>query len=239
MAAERCPLCQSKLKNGECESCGYRLPDEGGISAYYNYDPSDYPQEQPAVREITPEHQVEEIYPNRPEPIDFKVRDDQGKTVPASGQNGQQYYGTNSPYGQYPQQGQYGGQQGQQGTPYYRTNSPYGQYRQQGQYGGQPGQPYYRTNGQQGQYQQTGQYGGWPYVRNNNGNPYSGNNPQGTGGTFPEFLKQYWWLFLIIFLIPAIGPMAGILIYSRNKHKINQKYHWIIIVAIILGFLSF
>lgn len=82
MAAERCPLCQSTLNNGECASCGYRIPDEGGISAYYNYAPSDYPREQPAVREITPEHQAEEIYPNRPEPIDLiKVRNDEGKTV--------------------------------------------------------------------------------------------------------------------------------------------------------------
>ncbi|MCH5348857.1 MAG: hypothetical protein J1E40_06000 [Oscillospiraceae bacterium] len=70
MAAERCPLCQSKLVKGECLSCGYRPPDEGDISALYNYDPTDYPQEQP-VREIMPDVQMEEIYPNRPEMADI------------------------------------------------------------------------------------------------------------------------------------------------------------------------
>ena len=134
MAAERCPLCQSKLKNGECESCGYKLPDEGGISAYYNYDPSDYPQEQPAVREITPEHQMEEIYPNRPEPIDFKVRNDEGKTVNSPYNQNKAYNQNNNGYGQY-------GQQGQQGQNY-------GQYKQTGQYGGYQGQQnYYGNNG--------------------------------------------------------------------------------------------
>ena len=80
MAAERCPLCQSKLKNGECLSCGYRPPSEGDISALYNYDPSDYPQEQP-VREIMPDVQMEEIYPGRPEMPDIKVHDGQNNTT--------------------------------------------------------------------------------------------------------------------------------------------------------------
>ncbi len=81
MADERCPLCMERLKNGECASCGYRLPDEGDISAGYDYDPAEYPQEQPVIREITPEVQMEEIYPNRDEPLKFKVRDDEGHTV--------------------------------------------------------------------------------------------------------------------------------------------------------------
>ena len=80
MASNNCPLCMGKLTNGEFLSCGYKLPDEEALSAVYNYDPSDYPQQQPEMREITPDVQMEEIYPNRPEPI-FKVRDDEGKTV--------------------------------------------------------------------------------------------------------------------------------------------------------------
>ncbi|MBQ8787850.1 MAG: hypothetical protein IJZ61_09480 [Oscillospiraceae bacterium] len=55
MADERCPLCMEKLKHGECASCGYKLPDEEDISAVYNYEPEDYPQPEPAIREITPE----------------------------------------------------------------------------------------------------------------------------------------------------------------------------------------
>lgn len=93
VAAEKCPLCQSRLNNGECESCGYKLPDENDIKALYNYAPSDYPQEQPAVREITPEYQMEEIYPNRPEPIDFKIRNDEENT-----EDDHKLYQSNSDY---------------------------------------------------------------------------------------------------------------------------------------------
>ncbi len=90
--AKKCPLCGGKLKNNYCESCGYAVPDDEELSALYNLDPSDYPQpeEQPAVREITPDVQAEEIYPNRPEAPKFKVRDDEGKTVKGDyGQNAQ------------------------------------------------------------------------------------------------------------------------------------------------------
>ena len=111
--AERCPLCQGKLQNGECVSCGYRIPDEDDISALYNYDPSDYPQpEEEHIREIIPDVQMEEIYPDRPDPIDIKVRNDQGKTI---GQNGNFSYG---------QQGQYGQPLNGQGSPYIRAEIP-------------------------------------------------------------------------------------------------------------------
>ncbi|MBQ5319659.1 MAG: hypothetical protein J6K17_11235 [Oscillospiraceae bacterium] len=81
MADERCPLCMEKLKNGECMSCGYKLPDEENISSIYDYEPAEYPEPEPAIREITPEVQMEEIYPNRAETPMFKVRDDEGHTV--------------------------------------------------------------------------------------------------------------------------------------------------------------
>ncbi len=91
--AKKCPLCGGKLKNNYCESCGYAVPDYEELSALYNLDPSDYPQpqEQPAVREITPDVQAEEIYPNRPEAPKFKVRDDEGKTVHGDYQSANPY----------------------------------------------------------------------------------------------------------------------------------------------------
>lgn len=79
MAIKKCPLCGGKLNKNYCDSCGYSVPDEEDISALYNYDPSDYPQEEPAIREITPEHITDEIYPNRPEPMEFKVREETEK----------------------------------------------------------------------------------------------------------------------------------------------------------------
>ena len=78
MADNRCPLCMEKLKNGECASCGYRLPDEENISSIYNTEPISQPEPEP-IREIIPEVQMEEIYPDRE--MRFKVRDDEGKTV--------------------------------------------------------------------------------------------------------------------------------------------------------------
>lgn len=62
--AEKCPLCGGALTENICESCGYALPRDEELAALYNLDPVDYPQESP-VREITPEHISEEIYPNR------------------------------------------------------------------------------------------------------------------------------------------------------------------------------
>lgn len=82
MADNRCPLCMEKLKHGECASCGYKLPDEENISSIYNTEPMEYPEPEP-IREITPEVQMEEIYPDRQ--MKFKVRDDDGKTVRTTG----------------------------------------------------------------------------------------------------------------------------------------------------------
>lgn len=79
--AEKCPLCSERLVNGECRSCGYTLPDMDNLSSLYDYEPDNYPQEEPAIREIIPDIEMEEIYPNRPEPPKFKVRDESGKTV--------------------------------------------------------------------------------------------------------------------------------------------------------------
>lgn len=102
MAAKKCPLCGGSVKNNYCDSCGYSLPDEEDISALYNYDPSDYPQEEPAIREITPEHITEEIYPNRPEPVEFKVREETKKDSPFVNPYAEQNNGANtggaSPY---------------------------------------------------------------------------------------------------------------------------------------------
>ena len=135
--AERCPLCQGKLQNGECLSCGYKIPDEDEISALYNYDPSDYPQpEQEHIREIIPDVQPEEIYPGRPEPVNLKVRNSQGETVRKNygqtAQNNQPYYRQQN--SQYNQAGQYG-QSGAQLPPYYQQlNNPYSPYNNQGSY---------------------------------------------------------------------------------------------------------
>lgn len=98
--AKKCPLCGGKLKNNYCDSCGYAVPNDEELSAAYDMDPSnDAFGEQ--IREITPDAQAEEIYPNRPEAPRFKVRDDEGKTVGGNygGKSGQA--GQNTPPPQY------------------------------------------------------------------------------------------------------------------------------------------
>lgn len=62
--AEKCPLCGGVLAENVCGVCGYSPPRDAELAALYNLDPTDYPQEYP-IREITPEHISEEIYPNR------------------------------------------------------------------------------------------------------------------------------------------------------------------------------
>ncbi len=117
MADNRCPLCMERLKNGECASCGYKIPDEENISSIYDAEPSAEFQPEPAMREITPEIQMEEIYPNREEPK-FKVRDDEGRTVKVdlnkhkeeadvkpNTSNGNPYASNGNPYADYTPQG--------------------------------------------------------------------------------------------------------------------------------------
>ncbi len=229
--AERCPLCQGKIQNGECVSCGYRIPDEDDISALYNYDPSDYPQpEEEHIREITPDVQMEEIYPNRPDPIDIKVRNDQGKTM-----------GQGSPYGQsrnslYGQQGQYGQNQSGSGAPYYQNGNSV--YRQQGQYGQQgQGTPYYRTGNTFGQYGQTGQYG----QNSGQGGYYSGGQQSGNGllnffADAGEFCLKYWWLIICTLAIPFFGFI--ICLSFLKLSSIEQKYKKYLIILLIIGIIG-
>lgn len=149
MAAKRCPLCGGSVKDNYCGSCGYTIPDEAEISALYNYDPSDYPQEEPAVREITPKHITEEIYPNRPEPPKFEVRENRAETK------------NNSPYAN-PYAGQDNGLNGG-ANPYANNNPPQNQNQNNNQnpYANGNFKPYANPN-------QSKPAGGfWDFIKNN------------------------------------------------------------------------
>lgn len=106
MPKKTCPLCGGELKNNYCENCWYDVPDDDDLSAVYDMEPeNDAFGEQ--VREVVPEVQAEEIYPNRTagyetayEQPNFKVRDSEGKTVH---QNYQNPYGQQNPQNQYNQ----------------------------------------------------------------------------------------------------------------------------------------
>lgn len=62
----KCPLCGEELAGNSCAVCGYALPDEEKLSALYDLEPDTGNSEEQPVREITPVHLTEEIYPNRP-----------------------------------------------------------------------------------------------------------------------------------------------------------------------------
>lgn len=214
MAAKRCPLCGGNVKDNYCDSCGYSLPDEEDISALYNYDPTDYPQEEPAIREITPEHITEEIYPNRPEPINFKVREEQKQESPKESPFVNPYANQNN---------------GASGTSWAGgANGTAGQ--QQGQQGQSPyAGPYIditklpKNNPNQNQN---------PYANNGNFKPYTNPNTNSSGGSFGEFWKKYWLFALLTLFIP---PVWGIIWLLMDGKKLDKKYKGYIIALTIIG----
>lgn len=211
MAAKRCPLCGGNVKDNYCDSCGYSLPDEEDISALYNYDPTDYPQEQPAIREITPKHITEEIFPNRPEPFEFKVKentDEPKKDTPFANPYANQNNGASGT--------SWAG--GTNGT----ANQSGGQTRGQSPYA----QPYINNIPPQNNQQQNQN----PYANNGNFNPYT--NPNTGSASFEESLKKYWWMLLLSFLVPVVG-----IVMLAMRKDVDKSFRNVVIAAIILGFI--
>lgn len=202
MAAKKCPLCGGSVKNNYCDSCGYSLPDEEDISALYNYDPSDYPQEEPAIREITPEHITDEVYPNRPEPVEFKVREEEKKDSPFvnpyanqdNGLGGASPYANNTPK-------QSGGQSPYAGK-YANNNPPQNQN---------------------------------PYANNGNFTPYTNPNQNASDASFGEFIKRYWIVLLIMFLMPRfISIIIGLSMLRTFKEE-DKQFRIHMIIATVLS----
>ena len=201
--AERCPLCYGKLKNGECASCGYRIPDENEISALYNYDPDDYPQpEEDHIREIIPDVQPEEIYPDRPEPVNIKVRNSQGKTIRPNNSKKQ-----NDPYSKTPRE-----------NPYYRqSNRNYPQSGQYGQNSNNPS-PYYQQGNNQGGYF---------------GNGQQNNDPADFKSLINDFFVNYWWFVFLCLFMPFIGIFTFVFMKKAGKidQKYNVIFFILIILS--------
>ncbi len=174
MADERCPLCMEKLRNGECASCGYKLPDEENLSSIYDTEPAEFYEPEP-VREITPEIQMEEIYPYREETAipNFKVRDDEGKTVRSRidlASIDKNIKDSSNPTSN-------GNPNASNGNPNASDGNPYAGYTPEG----------VPNSG-----------GGSPFA-----NP-SVNQSTDTEST-SAFMKKYWWLLLLAFMFPIIG----------------------------------
>ena len=119
--AVKCPLCGGKTVNSECVSCGYRLPDESDISSLYNYDPSDYPQENPSMPETGYAYAEPEDV-NTPE---FKVREN-----PYAENNAGANNNAGNPYAN------------NNGNPYANNNGNFTPYQSPNNNGGNQQQPY-------------------------------------------------------------------------------------------------
>lgn len=193
MPKKTCPLCGGKLKNNYCESCGYDVPDDDeDLSAVYDMDPENDAFGD-TVREITPEVQAEEIYPNRPagykpayEQPKFKVRDEEGKTV------------------------------------------------HQNQYNQPPPSPFAGQNANNG----SGSASPPPSPFANNGtgspppSPFANGGQQAFADDVKEFAKRYWWVWLLLFLLPWWLCSFVFAALYRNS-VIEQKYRWILVVSFI------
>ena len=212
MAAKKCPLCGGNVKNNYCDSCGYSLPDEDDISALYNYDPSDYPQEEPAIREITPEHITEEIYPNRPEPMEFKVREEEKKDSPFVNPYANQNNGVGNANANAPKASPYANN-----TPKQSGNpSPYAE-------------PYANNNPPQNQN---------PYANNGNFTPYT-NTTNSSNDSFQEFMKKYWVILLIMLFMPRVlSLILGISMLGKLKGEDNQFRKYMVIATVICAIFS-
>ena len=153
------------------------------------------------MREITPEHITEEIYPNRPEPVEFKVREEEKKDSPFVNPYAEQNNGVGgaSPYANnIPKQS--GGQSPYAG-PYVNNNPP-------------------QNNPNQNQN---------PYANNGNFTPYTNTNQNANGGSFGEFWKKHWLFALVTLLIPFFG-FVWLGIENKNLDKKYRKYVIILIV---------
>lgn len=206
MADNRCPLCMEKLKHGECASCGYKLPDEENISSIYSTEPMEYPEPEP-IREIIPEVQMEEIYPDRQ--MKFKVRDDDGKTVRTTGKidlnkkseaDANPYASNGNPYASN------GNPDASNGNPYASDGNPYAGYTPEGVPNKSSGSPFA------------------------NQSVYTSVDTESTSA----FFKKYWWLLLLSFFMPIIGIILNATM--KNELKL-YKANYLVIIAIVLGFI--
>lgn len=189
--AVKCPLCGGKTVNNECTSCGYRLPDENDLSSLYNYDPSDYPQEDPSM----PETGYTYAEPENVNVPEFKVRENpyaenNAEANPYANNNGADPYANNN------------------------TGNPYANFN-----------PYQSPQNNGGNQQKPFQN---PYA-NGNFKPYKSNS---SSGDFGSFFSKYLWLIIVSFFFPILG----LIYFLISREKIDKRFHHIIIIAIVLGF---
>lgn len=209
MAMKKCPLCGGKLDKNYCDSCGYSVPDEEDISALYNYDPSDYPQEEPAIREITPQHITDEIYPNRPEPVEFKVREEEKKDAPFVNPYAEQHNGVGNAGAKTPK-----------ASP-YANNTPK-QSGGQSPYAG----PYINNNPPQNNPNQPQN----PYANNGNFTPYT-NTTNSSDGSFKAFMEKYWVILLIMLLMPRV---LSLILGISMLRSVDQEFKKYMLIATVL-----
>lgn len=206
MADNRCPLCMEKLKHGECASCGYRLPDEENISSIYSTEPVSQPEPEP-IREIIPEVQMEEIYPDRQ--MRFKVRDDEGKTVRSDVKvdlNKKPETVTSFSTSDDNSDASDGNPNASNGNPNASDGNPYAGYTPDGVPNKSNGSPFA------------------------NQSVYSSVDTESTSA----FFKKYWWLLLLSFFMPIIGIILNATM--KNELKL-YKANYLVIIAIVLGFI--
>lgn len=204
---KKCPLCMGRIKDGYCEECGYRVPDEEEfeqMSSLYDFEPDNYPKPEYEPEPMERGQQVQYAEPEKPRIPSIRVVDN--NTPPPSPPphprhdptyNANVQNGTNQPV--------------TPGTGNNAANQPYGsnQPYTPGTGNNNANQPYYNQNGNYGQ--------------NSGGKP-----------SFSVSAKDIPWGELILTLmIPILGIIFGIKHLNRGKNDPVQQM--IGVILLILG----
>ncbi len=228
--AKKCPLCQGKVEQGYCISCGYKVPDESEIedlTSRYSLNPDE---EQPAfipykdasVR-ITPDIKVAGT--TRPQPYTAPQTPHRNFDQATNNTAASQWNNTR------PQQTNNTGWQNGTGTQNGNVT---------------PGVPYSGA----GSRQNSGWQNGTGVQNNANQNTGSGNNVpfepyqqnvytnNGSYSTGEKgFIAQRWWMILVAVLVPILGFIFAATLKTNYDPEAKKLQKILIIISIIRIFL--
>ena len=224
--ANKCPLCQGKVEQGYCVSCGYRVPDESDIenlTSKYSLNPEE---EQPSFKpfkdasvRVAPDIKVASN--TRPQPY-TPPQTPHGNFGQAANNTASQWNNThpqqNNNTGWQNGTGTQNGNNAAQGVPYSGAGSRQGTGWQSGT-GVQNQAKQYTPRGNNVPFEPY-----QPNVYNNNGSYSSGEK---------GFIAQRWWMILVAVLVPIVGFILAATLKTNYDPEAKKLQKILIIISII------